>query len=134
MEATVRWNTATRRYHLWDWLCYRIGSWKQPVGAILSTLIGIWILLAVIIPATGREVIDRMVPVPSGADIVMNQREVVNSAWDLPKAQTMTAWHTFVAPPALLERILQLLSDTYVRAAIENEQRVRECHAQTAPI
>ncbi|MBV1927992.1 MAG: DUF3526 domain-containing protein [Gammaproteobacteria bacterium] len=74
----------------WAALCYWVGSWNRPVGTLLSALMGIWILLAVIIPASGREIIDRMIPLPSGANIVMTQREVVNAAWDLPKAQTMT--------------------------------------------
>jgi ABC-2 type transport system permease protein len=36
--------------------------------------------------------IDRAVPLPSGADIIMTQREAVNDAWDLPKATTMAAF------------------------------------------
>jgi ABC-2 type transport system permease protein len=42
--------------------------------------------------AAGRAAIDRAVPLPSGADIIMTQREAVNDAWDLPKAATMDAF------------------------------------------
>jgi ABC-2 type transport system permease protein len=59
---------------------------------ILATLMTIWIFVGVIIPAVGRMVIDRAVPVPSGADIILTQRESVNDAWDLPKSVTMAAF------------------------------------------
>jgi hypothetical protein len=42
--------------------------------------------------AAGRAAIDRAVPLPSGADIIMTQREAGNDAWDLPKAATMDAF------------------------------------------
>lgn len=56
----------------------------------LSLLVGAWLLLAVLLPSAGRLLIERAIPVPSGADILMVQREAVNAAWDLPKEATMT--------------------------------------------
>ncbi len=56
----------------------------------LSLLVGGWLLLAVLVPATGRVLIERAIPVPSGSDILMVQREAVNGAWDQPKEATMT--------------------------------------------
>ncbi|PKP80399.1 MAG: hypothetical protein CVT79_15805 [Alphaproteobacteria bacterium HGW-Alphaproteobacteria-18] len=55
----------------------------------LSILVGGWLLLAVLVPATGRILVERAIPVPSGAEILLAQREAVNAAWDLPKEQTM---------------------------------------------
>jgi ABC-2 type transport system permease protein len=76
----------------WTVLCAGVAAWQQTGEVILATLVALWILLGIIVPAAGRMAIDRAVPVPSGADIVLTQREAVNDAWDLPKATTMTAF------------------------------------------
>lgn len=76
----------------WAGLCTVLAGWRQTGEVILATLLGLWVLLGVIVPAAGRTAIDRAVPLPSGAEIVLAQREAVNDAWDLPKAQTMAAF------------------------------------------
>ena len=167
----------------WLVLSFAFAAWNQSSVVILAALTGVWMLLAVIIPAGGRAAIDQLVPVPSGADIIMTQREAVNDAWDLPKPATMDAflethpeWSAYavierpfewkwyyafqqvgdqkaaalseayrngrterdryaaklalIAPPALLERSLQRLAGTDVRAAIEYEAEVRAFHAE----
>jgi ABC-2 type transport system permease protein len=76
----------------WTLVCAGLAGWRQSAEVILSALIALWILLAVVVPAAGRVAIDRIVPVPSGADIIMTQREAVNDAWDLPKEVTMRAF------------------------------------------
>lgn len=76
----------------WTLLCAALAAWQQTGEVILATLVALWILLGVVVPAAGRMAIDRAVPVPSGADIIMAQREAVNDAWDLPKATTMVAF------------------------------------------
>ena len=76
----------------WTLLCYWFASWRLSASVILVALAGAWITLSVIVPAAGRMSIDRMVSIPSGADILMTQREAVNDAWDLPKAVTMDAF------------------------------------------
>ena len=76
----------------WTLLCFFISAWRKPGSVILVSLITIWISTAVILPAGARLAIDRFVPVPSGADILMLQRETVNDAWDLPREVTMDAF------------------------------------------
>lgn len=76
----------------WMLLCFWLGKWQQPSATILAMLMGVWAVLAVILPTGGAVVIERMLPVPSGGDIVMTQREAVNDAWDLPKEETMNAF------------------------------------------
>ena len=91
----------------WAALCTRLAAWAKSGEVVLATLLGLWILLAVLIPSAGRIAIDRAVPVPSGADILLTQREAVNDAWDLPKATTMDAFvarHPQWAAQALVER------------------------------
>ncbi|MEM9322391.1 MAG: DUF3526 domain-containing protein [Pseudomonadota bacterium] len=73
----------------WTVVCLWLGSRQHPASVILASLIGVWVLLGTLLPASGRVIIDRLVSVPSGADILMTQREAVNDAWDLPVADTM---------------------------------------------
>ncbi len=58
-------------------------------ATLLATLVGIWLALALLVPAVARAAIEASHPVPDGAEILMLQREAVNDAWDLPKAATM---------------------------------------------
>ncbi len=76
----------------WTLIGAGLAAWRQPAEVILATLVALWILMGVVVPAAGRMAIDRVVPLPTGADIVMTQREAVNDAWDLPKATTMAAF------------------------------------------
>ncbi len=76
----------------WALLCYLFAAWRKPDSVILLSLIGFWLLVAVIVPASAKLAIDKFVPVPSGAEILMLQRETVNDAWDLPREVTMDAF------------------------------------------
>ena len=120
---------------------------STPAGARLDALLGEswptcpWILLGVVVPAAGRMAIDRAVPIPSGADIIMTQREAVNDAWDLPKATTMTAFverhpqwaaHTAVERPfewkwyfafqQVGDQKAQALSEAYTTGRLKRDQ------------
>ena len=166
----------------WTVLAATLAAWRQTGEVILATAVALWLVLGVIIPAAGRMAIDRAVTMPSGADIIMTQREAVNDAWDLPKATTMAAfverhpqwaahsavvrpfewkWYfafqqvgdqkaqalseatiagrrqrdrlagllAWLAPPVLLERLLQTLAGTDVQASLAYEAQVRAFHA-----
>lgn len=76
----------------WTVVILAFSAWKRPAAVILSSLLGVWLLLAVVIPAAGRMVIDHLVELPAGSDILLTQREAVNDAWDLPKETTMDAF------------------------------------------
>lgn len=165
----------------WSLVCYVFSALRQSGSVILMMLIGIWVLTAVVIPSGTRLLVDRFNPLPSGADILMLQRETVNDAWDLPREVTMKAfferhpqwsdyqreqssfewqwyyafqqvgdqktehlshayrdgrlqrdriagWLSLLAPPALLERMLQSLANTDLRAFVDYEQKIRSFH------
>lgn len=76
----------------WMLLCLICSRWDKPSSVILMTLITIWISMAALMPTASRLTIDNLVTVPSGADILLLQRETVNDAWDLPRQQTMDAF------------------------------------------
>ncbi len=73
----------------WTLVSLWFASWKRSAPVILASLIGVWILLSTVLPAGGRVVIELLVPIPTGAEILMTQREAVNDAWDLPVEDTM---------------------------------------------
>jgi ABC-2 type transport system permease protein len=167
----------------WTVIAAGIAAWHQSGEVILATLVALWMLLVIVIPVASRMAIDRVVPLPSGADIMLTQREAVNDAWDLPKETTMAAfverhpewaaytavdrpfewkwyfafqqvgdqraqalsnaytmgrlerdrlasWLAVVVPPVMLERSLQSLARTDLRASLDYEARVRAFHAE----
>ncbi len=54
----------------------------------LMIMLGVWLILCAVIPATLTQAINRIVPLPDGGEIVLTQREAVNDAWDLPRDAT----------------------------------------------
>ncbi len=62
-------------------------GWNSPVN--LTVLIGIWLALAVVVPAAIKLSVEATVELPDGGEIMLVQREAVNDAWDLPKPATM---------------------------------------------
>ncbi len=53
------------------------------------TLLGVWLLLAVIAPVLINAAIDISKPVQEGLELTMVQREAVHGGWDKPKTETM---------------------------------------------
>ena len=135
----------------WTILCARVAASPQTGEVILAALVTIWIFVGVIIPAAGRMAIDRAVPVPSGANLILSQREAVHEAWDLPKSTTMAAFavrhpqwaaHTAVERPftwkwyfafqQVGDQKAQRLSDAYT-AGREKRDRLAGWLAVIAP-
>jgi ABC-2 type transport system permease protein len=77
---------------VWGLICYRLAGMTSPAPVILSVLLGVWVLLAVVVPGASKLAVDRLVEAPEGADILLSQREAVNDAWDVPTQVTMDAF------------------------------------------
>ena len=73
----------------WTLVCLWFARRKQTAPVILASLIGVWVLLSTVLPAGSRAIINHLVPIPTGSEILMTQREAVNDAWDLPVEDTM---------------------------------------------
>lgn len=72
------------------WVIVEIVARRPAAPAVLlAALVGIWLALALLVPAIAKAAIEATRPVPDGAEILMLQREAVNDAWDLPKEATM---------------------------------------------
>ena len=67
---------------LWLTRATRTGAYN------LTIMLGIWLFVCAVIPASLTQVINKSVPLPDGGEIVLTQREAVNDAWDLPKEET----------------------------------------------
>lgn len=94
----------------WTVLSVLWGRKAKSAPRVASGLIGIWVLLAFIIPILGDLAIKESVHSPKGGDIVLTQREAVNGAWDLPKETTMDAfvathpeWKDYVSMESMFE-------------------------------
>ncbi|WP_432200136.1 DUF3526 domain-containing protein [Erythrobacter sp. W53] len=89
------------------WLIVELVSRIDASPSILLTsLIGVWLALAIVVPAISKAAIEAGNPVPDGGEILLLQRETVNDAWDLPKAATMepfVAEHPELAEGAIVE-------------------------------
>jgi len=73
---------------LWMALTIRMTSAVRTGAYNLTTMLGVWLLFCVVVPATLTKVIERVVPLPNGGEILLAQREAVNDAWDLPRTAT----------------------------------------------
>ena len=73
----------------WTWLAGRIATEHRTGSVNLTLLLGVWLALCAVLPAALTTAIERAVPLPDTGEIMLTQREAVNDAWDLPKADTM---------------------------------------------
>lgn len=169
---------------LWTILTLWLTPATQTGAYNLTIMLGVWLLLCAVFPATLTQAISRSVPLPDGGEIVLTQREAVNDAWDIPKEETYAAflerhpewvnftgwdtadgfewkwyyafqqvgdqtaeplskayregqarrdelakWSSLISPATLLQRTIERLAGTDMRAAITYEQSVRDFHA-----
>jgi ABC-2 type transport system permease protein len=74
---------------VWWLITEWVGRRPASPAVLLTTLVGLWLALALLIPALAKAGIEAGHPMPDGAEILMIQREAVSDAWDMPKAATM---------------------------------------------
>ncbi len=74
---------------VWWLIIEWVGRRSASPAVLLTALVGIWLALALLVPALAKAGIEASHPMPDGAEILMIQREAVNDAWDKPKAATM---------------------------------------------
>lgn len=65
--------------------------WSSATNA--ATLAALWVAIALVLPALAHVAIERAIPVEQGAEIARAQREAVNHAWDIPRADTMQRFY-----------------------------------------
>ncbi|MET0405640.1 MAG: DUF3526 domain-containing protein, partial [Cystobacter sp.] len=65
--------------------------WRPVTHA--AALAACWVTLTLVVPTLAHVAINRAVPVNQGAEIVREQREAVNGAWDIPRQDTLTTFY-----------------------------------------
>jgi ABC-2 type transport system permease protein len=73
----------------WSTLCFWISPKPYEGPTLLTMLVSFWLITTFVIPPMTDTLVERLIPAPTGGDIVLLQRETVNAAWDLPKEATM---------------------------------------------
>ncbi|MEM9704577.1 MAG: DUF3526 domain-containing protein [Pseudomonadota bacterium] len=76
----------------WALLAYLVTSFKFSAPTTATLLAGFWVATSFVAPSLSDSAIEQAVPSPEGGDIVLQQREAVNDAWDVPKDVTMRAF------------------------------------------
>ncbi|GLR71503.1 DUF3526 domain-containing protein [Agaribacter marinus] len=76
----------------WTLLSLWFGRHSSSAPKIASSLIGIWVLFAFVLPILGDIAINKHIESPDGGDILLVQREAVNDAWDLSIDTTMASF------------------------------------------
>ncbi|MEM7687663.1 MAG: DUF3526 domain-containing protein [Pseudomonadota bacterium] len=74
---------------IWWGIAEVVSRINASSSVLLTSLIGVWLALAIVMPAVSKAAIEASYPVPDGGEILLVQREAVNDAWDLPKEDTM---------------------------------------------
>lgn len=93
------------------WLIVELVSRIDASPSILLTsLIGVWLAIAIVVPAVSKSAIEAANPVADGGEILLLQRETVNDAWDLPKEATMEPF---------VERHLELAEHSVIEEGFE---------------
>jgi len=75
---------------IWWLIVELVSRINASPSVLLTSLIGLWLALAIVVPALSTAAIEARQPLPNGGEILLLQRETVNDAWDLPKEATMT--------------------------------------------
>lgn len=76
----------------WCALGVWVGCGRGSSGRHAARLVGLWLLLCLVLPALGQAALQRALPVDSGLDLMLAQREAVHDGWDRPKPDTFAVF------------------------------------------
>ena len=86
----VFWVLAVLLYAIfWLGASCAVAAFQRGSAFNAITLLGVWLLLAVIAPVLINAATDLAKPVQEGLELTMIQREAVHGGWDKPKEETM---------------------------------------------
>ncbi|MEM7081118.1 MAG: DUF3526 domain-containing protein [Pseudomonadota bacterium] len=90
----VTWLVLTTAAYIvfWGVLVTVLARRVPTAAAAAASLLGVWVVLVLVVPLTAASIAERRIAVPEGGEILLQQREVVNRAWDLPEEETMEAF------------------------------------------
>lgn len=77
----------------WIGVAGLVSQLNRSSVANAATLAALWLMLVLVVPTLANIVINRAIPVDQGAEIALAQRERVNSAWEIPREDTMRRFY-----------------------------------------
>ena len=77
----------------WTLLCVLIAARGRRSATTAATLAACWFALTLIVPTAANLGINALTPIPSGAQLVRENREAVHDAWDTDRNRTMTLFY-----------------------------------------
>ncbi|WP_224999192.1 DUF3526 domain-containing protein [Cesiribacter sp. SM1] len=77
----------------WFGLAFGVAAMQQNSAFNAVTLLGLWLLLTVVIPALLNVYVAVKQPVPQALALTIEQREEVHAGWDKPKQETMERFY-----------------------------------------
>ncbi|QCR21607.1 DUF3526 domain-containing protein [Pontibacter sp. SGAir0037] len=89
-ERVALWLGVVVLYALfWFGVAFVVAALQKNSAFNAVTLLGVWLLLTIIIPALLNVYVAVKQPVPQALALTIKQREVVHGGWDKPKRETM---------------------------------------------
>ncbi len=76
----------------WFGVAFLVAALHKGSAFNAITLLGVWLLLTIVIPALLNVYVAVTQPVPQALELTIRQREVVHGGWDKPKRETMEAF------------------------------------------
>ncbi|WP_173911540.1 DUF3526 domain-containing protein [Acinetobacter sp. Marseille-Q1618] len=73
----------------WLGLCLLVLSRAWSAVTSATTLVSLWVILTLILPTISNLLITRQIPVAQGIDLMLEQRQAIHSAWEIPREDTM---------------------------------------------
>ena len=79
----------------WMVICGFVSLRKQAQNASANAMVlaSIWLLICVVLPNLSQRWLHQRHPVEDGSQIALQHRQLVHSAWDLPKEATLTPFY-----------------------------------------
>lgn len=77
----------------WFAIAYYVVSWKKNSNINAVTLLSIWVMLTVVIPASLNNYINNRYPLPEAQEMTLQQRDGYHQKWDMDKTLTMRSFY-----------------------------------------
>lgn len=97
----LKWNERTLAFialsflyvSVWFTIGYWVISWQQNSSTNAVSLLSIWILLTLVLPASVNNYIINAYPLPEAQQLALAQRDGYHEKWDMSKASTMKPFY-----------------------------------------
>ncbi|MEM9673781.1 MAG: DUF3526 domain-containing protein [Bacteroidota bacterium] len=76
----------------WLALCAWVVSWQRSSSFNALSLLSVWVILAVLLPASLNSLLANLYPVPEALSTMVEQRDGYHEKWDLEKETTMNSF------------------------------------------